>query len=182
MRDAIDIALGRTPFPGPWREQGACRQVPTVVFFPTRGEEADTAKAVCAACPVAGPCRDYALGVPDLKGVWGATTEEERRHVRRAAGEEEAPADEPESPGAVATAAAPGTLLAQLEILTGHAGRWARVGRFAGRDSAGALASMLRTGRRASPPGRWRFEGRVTDGAGSELWARYEGAALDDAG
>lgn len=49
---------------------------------------------------------------------------------------------------------------------------------YASVHSAGVLVSLLRRGRREVPPGRWRFEGHVAEGGGSELWACYEG--LDD--
>ncbi|MGH9153264.1 MAG: WhiB family transcriptional regulator, partial [Acidimicrobiales bacterium] len=65
-------------FPGPWRQRGACGVVPTQVFFPGRGQSVEPAKAVCRACPVITECREYALGISDLKGIWGGLAEEER--------------------------------------------------------------------------------------------------------
>jgi WhiB family redox-sensing transcriptional regulator len=44
--------------------------------------EALAAKAVCARCPVRKPCLDYALQDASLMGVWGGTSERERRHMR----------------------------------------------------------------------------------------------------
>jgi WhiB family redox-sensing transcriptional regulator len=41
------------------------------------------AKAVCAGCPVRPECLAFALQ-RDLHGIWGATTEDERRLMRRA--------------------------------------------------------------------------------------------------
>ena len=41
------------------------------------------AKAVCAQCPVAAECLDYAMAEPSLEGVWGGTIERERRRLRK---------------------------------------------------------------------------------------------------
>ncbi len=40
------------------------------------------ARAVCAACTVAGPCLAYALADADLVGCWGGTSDTERRALR----------------------------------------------------------------------------------------------------
>jgi hypothetical protein len=153
--------------------------VPLAVFFPGRGEETATARAVCGACPVVEECRAYALDIPGLKGVWGGLSEHERlfrRHQPVVPGVEvEVEAEAPPPVSGPATSA-PGTLLACLEELAGHQGQWARVARYASSHSAGALASLLRRGRRPVPAGRWCFEGHVDDEGGSALWACYEGA------
>ena len=41
------------------------------------------AKSVCQQCPVKQPCLDEALKNPSLQGVWGGTTGNERRRLRR---------------------------------------------------------------------------------------------------
>jgi WhiB family redox-sensing transcriptional regulator len=67
-----------------WRAEAAC--VPyagEVDFFPTRGESAGAAKAVCATCPVRRECLEYALQWEHLCGVWGGLSERERRQLRR---------------------------------------------------------------------------------------------------
>jgi WhiB family redox-sensing transcriptional regulator len=64
-------------------EQAVCRTVGTDLFFPDVGHEdqyAD-AKAVCAVCPVKDPCLQDALD-GDEYGVWGGTSEAERRQMR----------------------------------------------------------------------------------------------------
>jgi WhiB family redox-sensing transcriptional regulator len=40
------------------------------------------AKAVCAACPVRIDCLGYALETGQDAGVWGGTSEKERREIR----------------------------------------------------------------------------------------------------
>jgi hypothetical protein len=52
------------------------------VFFPERGESAEPARQVCAACPVRQPCLDYAISNRIVYGIWGGLTERERRALR----------------------------------------------------------------------------------------------------
>jgi WhiB family redox-sensing transcriptional regulator len=57
------------------------------LFFPigTAGEsvvQIDEAREVCRTCPVCGPCLRWALDSGSA-GVWGGTTEEERRTLRQ---------------------------------------------------------------------------------------------------
>ena len=72
-----------------WRSLAACQDTDPDLFFPvgTTGpaiEQIDTAKAVCESCPAKDPCLDFALTTNQDSGVWGATSEEERRKLRRA--------------------------------------------------------------------------------------------------
>lgn len=77
--------------PGPiadlweWQYDGACRRVDPSVFFHPEGERGparrrrdESAKAVCATCPVMEQCRQHALTVREPYGVWGGMTEDER--------------------------------------------------------------------------------------------------------
>jgi WhiB family redox-sensing transcriptional regulator len=41
------------------------------------------AKALCAVCPVSADCLTYALPEARLMGVWGGTSERERRRIRK---------------------------------------------------------------------------------------------------
>ena len=52
------------------------------MFFPERGESAEPARQVCAACPVRQPCLDYAITNRITHGIWGGLTERERRALR----------------------------------------------------------------------------------------------------
>jgi WhiB family redox-sensing transcriptional regulator len=66
---------------------GACRDTDAALFFGDGGVGGATvlAKRICATCPVIDVCRAYAMAEPRLTGVWGGTTHEERKTVRRAA-------------------------------------------------------------------------------------------------
>jgi WhiB family redox-sensing transcriptional regulator len=69
----------------PWRKQAACRGLDVEVFYPATEDEADAAeaKAVCAECPVRQLCLEHALAHREREGVWGGTTERERRRIVR---------------------------------------------------------------------------------------------------
>ncbi|WP_231921931.1 WhiB family transcriptional regulator [Rhodococcus rhodochrous] len=41
-----------------------------------------TAKQICTSCPVRIPCRDYALETRERHGIWGGTSESDRRGRR----------------------------------------------------------------------------------------------------
>ena len=71
-----------------WRDLAACRDTDPDLFFPvgTTGpaiEQIDTAKAVCRQCEVQSLCLEYALTTNQDSGIWGGTSEEERRVLRR---------------------------------------------------------------------------------------------------
>ena len=70
-----------------WRARAACAGYPNNLFFPSI-EGADDAserraKAVCAVCPVAEDCLQYALETNQRSGIWGGTSETERKSLRR---------------------------------------------------------------------------------------------------
>ena len=69
--------------PNDWRQDAACRDLDTAIFFPDTEEEVATALAVCATCPVREACLEFALVTRQDDGIWGGLTETERRRVRR---------------------------------------------------------------------------------------------------
>jgi hypothetical protein len=62
-----------------WHSRAACRGAGTTAFFPTVGRSARAAVAVCGGCQVADECRAHAQADPEATGVWGGTTEKQRR-------------------------------------------------------------------------------------------------------
>jgi WhiB family redox-sensing transcriptional regulator len=65
-------------------EDAACQGADTSVFFPVSDTYAGEAKAICATCPVAEQCLEYAVATHQSDGVWGGMTALERhRLVRR---------------------------------------------------------------------------------------------------
>ena len=71
-----------------WRCQAACRDTDPNLFFPVGStglalEQIESAKVVCQACDAKAACLEFALATNQDSGVWGGTSEEERRHLRR---------------------------------------------------------------------------------------------------
>ena len=69
-------------FAARWRERAACRGVELDVFYPERGETAEPARQICAACTVRRPCLEYALSNRIASGIWGGLSERERRPLQ----------------------------------------------------------------------------------------------------
>lgn len=63
-----------------WREEAACRDKPTRLFFDVAPE---AAKQVCEGCPVRAECLEFAIVTNQGYGVWAGLTEEERRRERK---------------------------------------------------------------------------------------------------
>lgn len=79
------------PKPGDWATRGHCAGSPDPDLWhsdgaaPERVADTELARAICKGCPVRLACREYALRTPTSQdwGVWGATTANERRNLRR---------------------------------------------------------------------------------------------------
>lgn len=70
--------------PTPWMAEANCAGLDPELMFPGRGdtETLQAAKVVCAECPVKQQCLDYAIENGEHFGVWGGTSERERRRIR----------------------------------------------------------------------------------------------------
>lgn len=76
-----------------WRESAACKGQFGHLFYPSQSGERESrhdkrireqqAKRICARCPVTDECLAWALRNHELTGVWGGTTEVERRAMIR---------------------------------------------------------------------------------------------------
>jgi WhiB family redox-sensing transcriptional regulator len=65
--------------------QAACTEEDTDIFFPENGDvkgKTELAKAICASCPIAVQCLQFAIANEEL-GIWGGTTAEERKRFKR---------------------------------------------------------------------------------------------------
>lgn len=65
-----------------------CKDTDPELFFPvgTTGQallQIDRAKQVCGECPVKIECLDFAIETNQDSGIWGGTSEDERRDIRR---------------------------------------------------------------------------------------------------
>ncbi|WP_046727473.1 WhiB family transcriptional regulator [Streptomyces humi] len=71
-----------------WRDHAECRDEDPDLFFPigTTGpslHQTRQAKAVCERCPVQEQCLRWAMDTGQAVGIWGGTTEAERRLLTR---------------------------------------------------------------------------------------------------
>ncbi len=71
-----------------WRKVAACKRTEPDLFFPvgTTGpaiDQIEMAKRVCHTCEAIESCLDFALATNQEAGVWGGTSEEERRRLRK---------------------------------------------------------------------------------------------------
>jgi WhiB family redox-sensing transcriptional regulator len=66
--------------------RGLCRGQATNTWFPDQGDDIETAKAVCRACPVQPDCLEFAVADASLRGIWGGSGERERMWLRKARG------------------------------------------------------------------------------------------------
>ena len=71
-----------------WRDGAECRDVDPGLFFPSGAtgesiEQIDHAKQICNKCAVKADCLDFALRANQTTGIWGGTSEDERRKLRR---------------------------------------------------------------------------------------------------
>lgn len=65
--------------------QAACAsEDPDLFFHEISSLTVKRAKAVCMQCPVRLPCLEEALANRSVQGIWGGTTDKERRRMRKA--------------------------------------------------------------------------------------------------
>jgi WhiB family redox-sensing transcriptional regulator len=67
----------------PWEADAACRGMEPSLFFPINDDDSVEALNVCRACPVREECLAWALETRERFGVWGGTTERQRRSILR---------------------------------------------------------------------------------------------------
>jgi WhiB family redox-sensing transcriptional regulator len=62
-----------------------CAEIDPELFFPKKGSiyESRVAKKTCRKCPIVEKCLQYALKDPEIKGIWGATSEQDRHNKRK---------------------------------------------------------------------------------------------------
>lgn len=66
-----------------WMAQGNCADKPATLFFPSDGVGVEVARRICGTCAVKEQCLEYALRNRIDHGVWGGTSERERRRILR---------------------------------------------------------------------------------------------------
>lgn len=68
-----------------WQMLARCLEVDPEIFFPERGGSSRAARAVCSQCRVRAQCLRYALANREQFGIWGGTSERERRKLKKLA-------------------------------------------------------------------------------------------------
>ncbi|MXW41669.1 MAG: WhiB family transcriptional regulator [Acidimicrobiia bacterium] len=71
-----------------WRHLAACRGSDPALFFPVGRtgmaiKQVEAAKVLCDDCLAQADCLEFALSTNQDSGVWGGTSEDERRQMRR---------------------------------------------------------------------------------------------------
>ncbi|MEN0135188.1 MAG: WhiB family transcriptional regulator [Rhodococcus sp. (in: high G+C Gram-positive bacteria)] len=86
LRKALEPCTGHWD----WQLDARCRYLDPDMFFardneskPVRIRRERAAKEICYDCPVRVQCRAHALSVGESYGVWGGTTEADRRNFSR---------------------------------------------------------------------------------------------------
>jgi WhiB family redox-sensing transcriptional regulator len=90
MRDAgaaMSASEAAATLPASLVSGSACRDADPELFFPIGSSgpalrQLDEARAICARCLVLRDCLTYALETGQDAGVWGGTSEQERRALR----------------------------------------------------------------------------------------------------
>jgi len=67
----------------PWAVFSACREADPTLFFAATRDDERSALTVCSTCTVQESCLAFALETRERFGVWGGTTERERRRLLR---------------------------------------------------------------------------------------------------
>ncbi len=85
MDDTVAATLIEVPIleERPWAVFAACREVGDVNFFPQSKAEERAAIEICTMCPVREDCLEHALATNERFGIWGGTTDKERRKLAR---------------------------------------------------------------------------------------------------
>jgi WhiB family redox-sensing transcriptional regulator len=65
-----------------WNVDAECAGMDPELFFPGRGESTKEIEAVCNRCPISEQCLDHALRHGRKHGIWGGTSERQRRMIR----------------------------------------------------------------------------------------------------
>lgn len=72
-----------------WMARAACRNADPEIFFPIgvvpSARQLRAALRICGRCEVRAECLNYALRTGQTAGVWGGTTEQQRRALREEA-------------------------------------------------------------------------------------------------
>ena len=66
-----------------WQDQARCAETDPELFYPETTGEALHARRICVTCPVRQKCLDYGMETGDEFGIWGGSTRDDRRRIRK---------------------------------------------------------------------------------------------------
>ena len=135
-----------------WRSESICRKHPTRWWFGGDQRETAVARGICATCGVQSACLEFAIGRPEMLGIWAATTPADRAAIRRArsAPPVETEPDAPATVAAIRVAGDNGVAIGDaVEVIAVDVAAAEVAARSFGRDvSAAAVASAGASRRR----------------------------------
>lgn len=65
------------------KSKGDCKGANPDIFYPERGASSNEAKKICMSCSVKEECLEFALETCEEIGIWGGTSEYQRRKIRK---------------------------------------------------------------------------------------------------
>lgn len=77
MQSHIPLTLETSP----WTDRSACQDHDPSLFFPAPGGNERQALAICETCEVTQECLAHALEAGEKFGIWGGTTQRQRRRL-----------------------------------------------------------------------------------------------------
>lgn len=66
-----------------WMEEALCAQTDPDIFYPEKGGSTAPATSVCANCQVRSECLEYAVTNDIRHGIWGGTSDNDRKRLSR---------------------------------------------------------------------------------------------------
>lgn len=82
MQGIFDLGYG-TGGDLSWMEDALCAQTDPDIFYPEKGGSTTPATSVCANCTVRSECLDYAVTNDIRHGIWGGTSDNDRKRMSR---------------------------------------------------------------------------------------------------
>ncbi len=66
-----------------WMQEALCAQTDPDIFYPEKGGSTAPATSVCNSCSVRGECLEYAVTNDIRHGIWGGTSDNDRKRMAR---------------------------------------------------------------------------------------------------
>ncbi|MDY5585627.1 MAG: WhiB family transcriptional regulator [Arcanobacterium sp.] len=66
-----------------WMEDALCAQTDPDIFYPEKGGSTAPATSICEGCSVRSECLEYAITNDIRHGIWGGTSDNDRKRISR---------------------------------------------------------------------------------------------------